>query len=809
MSNFKYIDLCSGLGGFHMAMENIKEINSSCILAADIDKRCRQVYALNHGLEPIEDLKHVKYEGEDCIEDFDGLMAGFPCFVAGTKVLTNSGYKNIEDVSLKDKLLTHTGKFQNILNLQRKTYTNNDLYNFKVKFIPEEINCTEEHPFYVREKVKDDSGEYTYNEPEWKTASKITKMDYFGMKINEKSIIPEFTFEKKINKFKTKKVVVKVDDKDMWFMMGFFIGDGWREDSRKKDGRLMHKIRFVINEKDEKEVLNRIQNVLPITFKDKGSKCNRFGCANFEWYNILKDFGKYAHGKLIPEWVQDAPNEFLEEFIKGYIKADGCFTNNHYSITTVSPNLAYGIQRILLKLGHIASVRFFKRPPTCVIEGRTVNQRSTYTVAYYPVRKRKSYAFIEKGYVWYPLDKMSKKLIESEKVYNFEVEEDNSYVVQGVISHNCQSYSLSGKRLGLDDARGTVIYDILKIVEAKKPKLICLENVKGLKSCKNKDQNGAEVMAYKLIYSEFTRLGYVITDRVISPTDINIPQKRERVIIICLRKDCLNQEIKDNEEFSKLFEPVITSKINERKEDNQGYVVFDEEEEVPEDCKLSEKELNCLSVWEDFVSMEEWDDISNEELLSLYEEETGKRYNTNFKQSHFFFDFLEYKESRIIPEDLLYETKKNKEISISFKKNADMWNILYKNIKVKEMIDKFLGKWKDVMKEMPNNWRNLEYSGGVSYGKKCQLSPFYAQLRMSGFRIRKGEVFPTLVKSGPVPIIISKKRYLTLREGARLQSLKQDFEFINKSSGWRQLGNAVNVEVIELMIRSGFEFLRL
>jgi intein/homing endonuclease len=39
-------------------------------------------------------------------------------------------------------------------------------------------------------------------------------------------------------------------------------------------------------------------------------------------------FGKYAHGKLIPEWVQDAPKEFIQEFINGYMKADGCINKD-------------------------------------------------------------------------------------------------------------------------------------------------------------------------------------------------------------------------------------------------------------------------------------------------------------------------------------------------------------------------------------------------------------------------------------------------------------------------------------------------
>lgn len=56
----------------------------------------------------------------------------------GSKVLTYSGYKNIEDVVLEDRLLTHTGKFQTIINLQKKILSG-DLYELDIKYYPEII----------------------------------------------------------------------------------------------------------------------------------------------------------------------------------------------------------------------------------------------------------------------------------------------------------------------------------------------------------------------------------------------------------------------------------------------------------------------------------------------------------------------------------------------------------------------------------------------------------------------------------------------------------------------------------------------
>ena len=61
-----------------------------------------------------------------------------------------------------------------------------------------------------------------------------------------------------------------------------------------------------------------------------------------EWHSIMKEFVKDNEEKVIPEWVQDAPIEFIQNFIDGFVKSDGHNTG-------ISFNLAFGIQRLYLK----------------------------------------------------------------------------------------------------------------------------------------------------------------------------------------------------------------------------------------------------------------------------------------------------------------------------------------------------------------------------------------------------------------------------------------------------------------------------
>ena len=266
-------------------------------------------------------------------------------------------------------------------------------------------------------------------------------------------------------------------------------------------------------------------------------------CSNKIWFNILNKFGKYAHGKLIPEWVQNAPKHLIQEFINGYMKADGCINKDgSHQITTVSFNLALGTQRLYLKLGHIFSVIKQKRPPTCVIEGRTLNQRNTYKIVGWLNKKKKQKSFIDKenNYAWYAPFKLIKKDTEEVKVYNFEVEEDHTYTVENIIVLNCQPFSIAGKQKGFEDKRSNVFHKIVKILEHHKPRFVILENVKNLKG---HDKGNT----FKVICEKLTNCGYKIKHQILNTCKVtNIPQNRERIYIVCFK----NQEDFDKFDFN-------------------------------------------------------------------------------------------------------------------------------------------------------------------------------------------------------------------------------------------------------------------
>jgi DNA-cytosine methyltransferase len=94
----------------------------------------------------------------------------------------------------------------------------------------------------------------------------------------------------------------------------------------------------------------------------------------------------------------------------------------------------------------------------------------------------------------------------------------------------CQSFSIAGKRQGFEDTRGTLFYEIARIASVKRPKLLFLENVKGLLSHDNGQTFGT-------ILSTLSDLGYVLEWQILNSKDYGVPQNRERVFIVGQRKD--------------------------------------------------------------------------------------------------------------------------------------------------------------------------------------------------------------------------------------------------------------------------------
>ena len=94
----------------------------------------------------------------------------------------------------------------------------------------------------------------------------------------------------------------------------------------------------------------------------------------------------------------------------------------------------------------------------------------------------------------------------------------------------CQSWSLGGKSLGIEDERGKLVYDYIRIVNEKKPKFFVMENVPGMVTPRH-------IVAFNQFLDLFRNAGYRIRYELMNAADFKIPQDRLRVIVVGIRDD--------------------------------------------------------------------------------------------------------------------------------------------------------------------------------------------------------------------------------------------------------------------------------
>lgn len=321
----------------------------------------------------------------------------------------------------------------------------------------------------------------------------------------------------------------------------------------------------------------------------------------------------------------------------------------------------------------------------------------------------------------------------------------------------CQTFSKGGQQAGFKDSRGTLFREIIRLIETydnfNKPKIVILENVQNLVTHDNGN-------TWKTIYHEISEAGYNVMTKpiIIAPKDVGVPQLRNRAIILAVRKDIYNGEINLGFERKRVNTSFIESII-------QKYIPEEEAKKV----RLSHNQIRALDCWDDFISI-----IPKEERIigfPIWSDEFGKTYDIS--------SLPKWKQAIIC-------------------KNRQFY------IRHKILIDKWLKKW-DVKNSLTATNRKFEWQAGRD------LDSVYGgiiQFRTSGIRVKRLSESPALVAMNHRPIYGPEKRYITLIEALRLQSFPDNFKFEeNENLIFMQLGNAVNVKVIEIIFRLFIEFI--
>lgn len=335
----------------------------------------------------------------------------------------------------------------------------------------------------------------------------------------------------------------------------------------------------------------------------------------------------------------------------------------------------------------------------------------------------------------------------------------------------CQPFSKSGAQLGiLDSTRGTLFFDIAKIVEAKRPKFLVLENVRNLAGPKHKE-------TWATIVKSLRALGYRVSDQPLVytphflPPDLNgRPQVRDRVFILATRMD--------DEDADLTQEPLIRrapiGSWNIHKWNIEDYLLPDDEISNLDDYKLRPEEIAWLDAWQAFIQGIPADNLPG---FPIWVDA--------------------FKPKPEIPPDA-------KAWKVNFlKKNSEFFNEHRTFIRSWLRHSWMPGKAYRVA-DFPASRRKFEWQARLAQPTQADRDIWNLTIhfRPSGIRVKPATYLPALVAITQTSIVGSRRRRITPIEAGRLQGVPDTVYVdatVSDTVAYKQLGNAVNVGVVQFV----------
>lgn len=305
----------------------------------------------------------------------------------------------------------------------------------------------------------------------------------------------------------------------------------------------------------------------------------------------------------------------------------------------------------------------------------------------------------------------------------------------------CQAFSHAGKQGGFEDTRGTLFREIARILKDKQPKYFLLENVKNLKG-----HDGGKTI--QVIYKSLQEVGYVTQEPILlSPHHLGVPQHRERVFLLGIRKDLALTPFQ-------AFPPIRPMKTD--------ISTILDTNEAPKSLYLSKEDQEILNLWEEFVQHFKAKSVKLP-TFPLWSDDWDSDYSLK--------DLPDWKQKFI---------QNNREFYKSHQAFLEEWLVKARTT------PQFTG-----------SRTKFEWQCGT-FQATDSLWTLLFTFRPSGIRVKRANYSPALVAMAQIVNLGSQKRKLSPREVARLQSFPDSFQLHpSMSVAYKQFGNSVNVEVVK------------
>ncbi|MEG0375624.1 MAG: DNA cytosine methyltransferase [Raoultibacter sp.] len=494
---------------------------------------------LPHDIRRLDPKKLLQFCGLNKYE-LDLLDGSPPCFTEDTLIHTADGMKFISDMNVGDMAMTSTGKYYPVYDTMVRPYTGT---MHRIETLLGSNTATPEHPFYVRRQQPDGS----YSDPFWCDAKDVQEQDLLGTprttpdmgaqsyhdqiamlhpQIWHWSVLPEF-----------------------WWMVGHWCSRGTLESILG-----VNVVNFESHTNQENALIEQAFDVLKLSsinrIETSTAQRKTFrvvmdsDLVQFLRTFISQDSNKFS--RRLPAMIFHLAPELKQQFILGYIGRD------YVSAMGTSQLISSDSRRFLVEMNYLCCSAF-NRPLFDGMIFSDLNFGSALTPKErtghkehvgYVLLQDEHHFFHEFGqddpHIW-------TEVIENLafhttcNVYNFSVETDETYVANSVVVHNCKGFSTAGvkeegwgKEVKYSDNKYQQVDDLFdqycRMLKGMMPKVFTAENVSGL-------VKGASKGYFIEIMNTFDELGYYVRAPLLNAAWLGVPQTRERIIFMGVRKD--------------------------------------------------------------------------------------------------------------------------------------------------------------------------------------------------------------------------------------------------------------------------------
>ena len=366
------------------------------------------------------------------------------CLVKDTQITTLTGFKNVQDIRVGDFVLTIDGTYQKVSWLDNHTH-NGKIIGLKILGDYRILECTDNHPIYIAStsSVTHSNRIKSLNYKHFEEAGKLNYKYQFTL-VPKRKDLPKCELPA-----------------DILYLIGWFLSDGWASTNNDKmsitlqfdQEKIADKLIGIINDFCDGETFIKGNNLklkfsVRKIFKDN---CWRIYINSPKLHKLVTDWGCISHNKLIPYVKYNQSG--LMPLVIGFLEGDGHQKLNvHYDksyrndieCSGIYWELIHQIRQILIDNGIWTTIE-----KSCKNTQRRIHIQAEYInkmLQFYPSIKFstvnhkvfKHLALEDEDGFWCPIKKIYERDSE-EKVYNFEVENNHTYVANGIVTHNCMA----------------------------------------------------------------------------------------------------------------------------------------------------------------------------------------------------------------------------------------------------------------------------------------------------------------------------------------------------------------------------------